>query len=690
MPNFRGGNAFKTIHDFGFDGAIDSKIAVDAGGDIFGIAWSQADGGASIFELKAGADQPTHLASIGAVATFGGVVLDGMGDVFGVVSLSGGENGVGYVFELVKGESSIARLASFDAATNQVSSGIAVDAQGDVYGASSAGVFEIVRGSGEMTTLFQTPVENSYWTGVMLDSAGDLFGTDLGPGSVFMLPAGGTTPILVALLDSRDGLYPGFFTVDGDGNVYGSTAALADGSDWGKIFEVPNVATVYHLAILQGPSTVVAGEALGDVQVAVEDAAGNVVTSDNSNITLALRPGDYAGIATVQAVKGIATFSGLTLTQAGAFTLRATDGVFKAATEDLEVVAGAPASIGFVQVPGQVTAGNTFNMTMQAYDAYGNPTTTFPGVDASNGAVQALVQRALGVSAGGAGGARISVRNGANGAPLTVSAVTASRGRATIGVELQKAGSYALRVDDGAYSAEMASGVTVVADAAHARLAFVQQPTTGVAGTRMAPMRVEIEDGFGNPVMRSGTIQLKVASGPGGIVGQSSASGVGTVGFNNVSLSKAGKYTLQASFGKMTVVSNAFDVVLPASQVKVGTVANAVAGRVIPAIVVQVVDGAGKLVTLDRSFVTVSLVGGGKLMGTTRVQVVNGVARFVGLSVARAGSFKLVFSDGGMKAGTSNLVVGADVKSAKVAAGAAAEEWGGGEGAFGDCGGCGG
>jgi hypothetical protein len=61
----------------------------------------------------------------------------------------------------------------------------------------------------------------------------------------------------------------------------------------------------------------------------VEDAFGNVVTTDNSPVTLTLSNGSFEGgsnTAAANAVNGIATFSGLRIDAAGTYTLSATDG----------------------------------------------------------------------------------------------------------------------------------------------------------------------------------------------------------------------------------------------------------------------------------------------------------------------------------------------------------------------------
>ena len=66
------------------------------------------------------------------------------------------------------------------------------------------------------------------------------------------------------------------------------------------------------------------------VTVAVEDANGNVVTTDNSSVTLAIGSGStgagtLGGTLTVAAVNGVATFSNLSISAAGTYTLQATD-----------------------------------------------------------------------------------------------------------------------------------------------------------------------------------------------------------------------------------------------------------------------------------------------------------------------------------------------------------------------------
>jgi hypothetical protein len=127
-----------------------------------------------------------------------------------------------------------------------------------------------------------------------------------------------------------------------------------------------------HLAFTAQPTNVRAGAAISPaVQVAVEDANGNVVSTDNSSITVALgnNPvgGTLSGTLTVAAVNGVATFSSLSVNRAGVgYTLAASDGSLMGAT-----------SSAFDVTPGPVT---WVNAAGGDWDTPGNWSTgTVPG-----------------------------------------------------------------------------------------------------------------------------------------------------------------------------------------------------------------------------------------------------------------------------------------------------------------------
>jgi type II secretory pathway pseudopilin PulG/protocatechuate 3,4-dioxygenase beta subunit len=118
-------------------------------------------------------------------------------------------------------------------------------------------------------------------------------------------------------------------------------------------------------------------------QVSVEDASGNVVTSDSSTVTLTVAGQSLtcSGTGTsVAAVSGVATFQGCGgLTTAGNYTLVASDteGVITL-THSLPftVTGGPPVSISFSTAPGgTITGGSPFGTqpVVLLKDVYGNP-----------------------------------------------------------------------------------------------------------------------------------------------------------------------------------------------------------------------------------------------------------------------------------------------------------------------------
>ena len=107
------------------------------------------------------------------------------------------------------------------------------------------------------------------------------------------------------------------------------------------------------LAFVQGPNSITAGVALSPAPVVdIEDSNGNILTSDNSNVTLAISGnGSLTGTrhpqartattaistiehtaTTVAAVNGVATFSNVTIPNAGTYVITAFDGLDATAT----------------------------------------------------------------------------------------------------------------------------------------------------------------------------------------------------------------------------------------------------------------------------------------------------------------------------------------------------------------------
>lgn len=109
----------------------------------------------------------------------------------------------------------------------------------------------------------------------------------------------------------------------------------------------------------------------------------------------------------------------------------------------------------------------------------------------------------------------------------------------------------------------------VVVSATATRLAYTSQPTNQIAGQNIAPVRIAVQDGFGNPILNSNAaITLSLANNPGGgtlsgTLTRNAANGVAV--FDDLSINNSGDgYILAAnSTGLDGATSNPFNIVSP-------------------------------------------------------------------------------------------------------------------------------
>jgi hypothetical protein len=140
-----------------------------------------------------------------------------------------------------------------------------------------------------------------------------------------------------------------------------------------------------RLAFTSQPTSTVAGAAISPaVQVSVQDAAGNTVTSNSATITVALQANPsgatLGGTLTLPATNGVATFPTLTISPAGsAYSLAASAAGLASATSATFNVTAGPASTLVLSAPSSATAGSAFSVTLTAQDAYGNTATGYTG-----------------------------------------------------------------------------------------------------------------------------------------------------------------------------------------------------------------------------------------------------------------------------------------------------------------------
>src|SRR5207249_8881609 len=118
------------------------------------------------------------------------------------------------------------------------------------------------------------------------------------------------------------------------------------------------------------PMTTPAGAAITPaVQVAVQDALGNTVTSFSGTITVTpgvnLAGGTLAGHTTVTAVNGVATFADLSIDKVGSYTLQATGAGLTTASASFDVTPGAVTQLAFTVQPGATVAGASITPAVQ-------------------------------------------------------------------------------------------------------------------------------------------------------------------------------------------------------------------------------------------------------------------------------------------------------------------------------------
>lgn len=192
--------------------------------------------------------------------------------------------------------------------------------------------------------------------------------------------------------------------------------------------------TTSKLAFLQTPSAGVAGQTLSTVTVAVQNAQGQVVTTDNSLVTLTINsgPGGFTSSSrvSVAAVNGIATFSNLVLNVAGSYTLSASDaGLSSAVSQSFNVSPAAPAKLVFKQTISGGTVGQALSpaVMVAVVDQFGNVVTNNTST----------VTIAVAAGAGSIVAGSTTSVNAVNGLAIFNNIV------------LSKVGAYALRVTDG-------------------------------------------------------------------------------------------------------------------------------------------------------------------------------------------------------------------------------------------------
>ena len=571
-------------------------------------------------------------------------VASGPGSLSGTVTVTA-SGGVA-TFSNVKFDTagSYTLTASDGSLTPATSSSLAVSAASAskvVYGVQPSNVTAGVADSPSITV----DVEDQFGNIVTTDSSNVTLAVASGPGSLSGTLTMAASSGIATFSNVKLNTAGNYTLTAGDGSLTSATSSS---------FAV-STASASKVVYAVQPSNVTAGVADSpSIVVDVEDPFGNIVTSDSSNVTLAVAsgPGSASGTLTVAASSGIATFSNMKFDTAGNYTLTASDGSLTPATSSSFTVSAATASkVVYGQQPSNVTAGvaDSPSITVEVEDQFGNLVTT----DSST--------------------VTLAVASGPGSLNGTVT-VAASGGIATFGnVKLNTAGNYTLTASDGALNGATSTNFTV-SPAAASKVVYGVQPSNVTAGVADSPsITVEVEDPFGNIVATdSSSVMLTVASGPGSASGTltvAASSGVAT--FSNVKFDTAGNYTLTASDGSLTSATSSSFMVSPASASKVlyavqpSNVTAGVADS--PSIVVDVEDQFGNIVTSDSSNVTLAVASGpGIASGTLTVAASGGVASFSNVKLNTAANYTLAASDGSLGGATSNSFAVSAAAASKV------------------------
>jgi hypothetical protein len=389
------------------------------------------------------------------------------------------------------------------------------------------------------------------------------------------------------------------------------------------------------LAITSSTGNLSSG-ATRDITAQVEDAAGNVVTSDNStgiNITQTSGTGTISGTGSAIASGGIATKT-VTGILAGTVTITAHSGSLTDDTTTFTIVPGAAAKLAITSSTADLTSGSTRDITAQVEDAAGNVLTS----DNSTGI--AITQTSGTGTTSGTGSA------------------TASSGTATKTVTGVLAGTVTITAHSGSLTDDTTT-FTIVPGAA-AKLT-ITSPTADLTSGSTRDITAAVEDAAGNVVASDSSTSVTVSqsSGAGTISGTGSATASSGIATDTVTGVLVGNVTLTAHSGSLTDDTTTFTVV-PGSAAKLA-ITSPTGDLAIGAtrdITAQVEDAAGNVITSDNStaidFSQTS--GAGAVTGTGSATAASGVATRTAIA-SGVGSVTLTAHSGSLTDDTTTFLV---------------------------------
>lgn len=277
----------------GTDGALPVGVISDSAGNLYGTTWYGGVAGRGVlFKLDPnGRETVLYNFSIDDSPS-SGVIRDSAGNLYGTTQ-GGGIWRTGSVYKI----DPIGRewvLYSFTGGVDGLypAAGVVADSAGNLYGtaprsgSAGQGVVYKLDTNGQQTVLynFTGGTDGAYpQAGVILDAAGNLFGTAVsggngGAGVVYRIDPSGRYAVLYSFTNGLDGGLPfSPLTRDADGNLYGTTVAGGQFSG-GVVFKLTPAGqqtVLHHFAV--GANGVPADSGL------LRDAAGNLFGTSYSD-----------------------------------------------------------------------------------------------------------------------------------------------------------------------------------------------------------------------------------------------------------------------------------------------------------------------------------------------------------------------------------------------------------------------
>jgi hypothetical protein len=412
---------------------------------------------------------------------------------------------------------------------------------------------------------------------------------------------------------------------------------------------------------VQPPASTTAGVVMSPaIQVAAQDASGNLVPTFAGSVTVAITSGTgtsgatLRGTLTVGASAGVAMFSTLSIDKSGTgYTLRATSsGLSNATSTSFAITAGPAIKLGFTVQPANTKSNTSISPTVRvaAQDSLGNTVTSF----------NSNVTVAIGTNAG-------------TPTPGTLTGTLTQKASSGVSsfnnLKIDKVGvGYTLTASaTGLLGATSLPFNITPGNATH--LIFSIPPVTSAALATMPAVQVTALDAANN-VATGFTSNITVAIGtnagaiPGTLSGTlviKAVSGVST--FSNLSIDQPGNgYTLTASASGLTgATSPSFDITNGSTLDFTVQPATVAAGAVIsPAVQVTAKDNVGAILTGYAGNVSIAIAAGtgtaGAVLGGTKtVAAVGGVATFSDLNIDLVGTgYRLTATATGLNAATSS------------------------------------